>query len=314
MQQYSNPDLDTNYNGTNPLGNVSGWLAVLLGLVLLVGFFLPWADGGSAFDLVKEEIYGDNWLGKLLSRLIFGSTGLAGLGSLIFGYRLATSAYREAPFRAWMATSLGCMVVLGGLFPAMLLSTALMADGLGDLQIGMWVTLGGVVLLSIAALIGLSGALSEPDYTGSTTVLSSGSGGLAALLGLVLVVAFFLPWSAESSGWDLVKEDLGSDSYVGKLLFRLVFGSTALAGIGAMIFGSGRAASTYRSAAYRAWMTTSLAGMGLLAGFVPSFLWSSALLADAGGELKIGIWLSSGCAVMLVVGAVVDLAGQQAEM
>jgi len=312
QSEYQDSTPDTGYEELSSEGSAIGWLGALAGLVLLVAFFLPWGDGQSAFDAVKQDLRADSFAGEVLYKLIFGSTALAGMGSLFFGFRLAAHGYRGPAFRAWMSTSLGAMVVLGGFLPALFLSYALLGDTLDELQGGIWLSLGSVGLLAFVGLVGLSSALSEDEENGYSPPGSSGVP--AIIVGTVLIMAFFLPWGAEGSGYDIVKADLGSNSLPGELLFKAIFGSTALAGVGSLLFGIGRANSADRTAAFRAWMTTSISAMGLMAGFVPSFLWSTALLAGFEDQLKIGVWLSLGAAVTLVVAAIVDLSSQQEEM
>ncbi len=310
--QFEHQDSTPDYEETTSEGSAMGWLGVLAGLVLLVAFFLPWGDGQSAFDAVKQDLRADSFVGEVLYKLIFGSTALAGMGSLFFGFRLATHGYRGAPFRSWMSTSLGAMVVLGGFLPALFLSYALLGDTLDELQGGIWLSLGSDLLLAFVGLVGLSSALSEHE---ENSYSPPGSSGIPAIIvGTVLIIAFFLPWGAEGSGYDIIKADLGSNSLPGELLFKAIFGSTVLAGIGSLIFGIGRANSADRTAAFRAWMTTSISAMGLMAGFIPSFLWSTALLAGFEDQLKIGVWLSLGAAVALIIAAIVDLSSQQEEM
>jgi hypothetical protein len=296
------------------VGAIGGGCAVLIGLILLVAFFLPWGDGESAFDAVTQDLEADHLLGELLYKLIFASTGLAGLGSVIFGLLLATGSQRGAAFRAWMSTSIGSMVVVGGFLPGLLLSYALLGNTTDELEIGIWLSLGGVVLLAVATLIGLSSALTRFKDSEIGFMASGYGGRFAVAIGLLLVVAFFLPWGAEGSAFDIVKEDLGADNFLGELLYKLIFASTALAGIGSVIFGLGWAVGSQRGAAFRAWMTTSVGGMGLMAGFLPTFIWSTALIGRFTDMLKIGVWLSLGAAVLLVLASLVDLSAQQGEM
>jgi hypothetical protein len=214
------------------VGAIGGGCAVLIGLILLVAFFLPWGDGESAFDAVTQDLEADHLLGELLYKLIFASTGLAGLGSVIFGLLLATGSQRGAAFRAWMSTSIGSMVVVGGFLPGLLLSYALLGNTTDELEIGIWLSLGGVVLLAVATLIGLSSALTRFKDSEIGFMASGYGGRFAVAIGLLLVVAFFLPWGAEGSAFDIVKEDLGADNFLGELLYKLIFASTALAGMG----------------------------------------------------------------------------------
>ncbi len=300
--------------GSESRGVVGGWLGVLIGVILLVAFFLPWGEGESAFDAVMQDLKADHFLGELLYKLIFASTGLAGLGSVIFGLLLATGSQRGAAFRAWMSTSIGSMVVVGGFLPGLLLSYALLDNATDELEIGIWLSLGGVVLLAVATLVGLSSALSRSKDSEIEFMVSGSGGRFAVAIGLLLVVAFFLPWGAEGSAFDIVKEDLGADNFLGELLYKLVFASTALAGIGSVIFGLGWTMGSQRGAAFRAWMTTSVGGMGLMAGFLPTFVWSTALIGRFTDMLKIGVWLSLGAAVLLVLASLVDLSAQQGEM
>ncbi len=147
------------------LGTVGGGCAVLIGMILLIAFFLPWTAGydedASAFDTVKEDLGADNALGEMLYKLIFGSTALAGCGSVIFGLGLAAASFiarRNAALRSWMATSVGSMVILAAFMPCFLWTFALLGDNTDDIKIGIWLSLGGAALLVVASLIGLVSA------------------------------------------------------------------------------------------------------------------------------------------------------------
>lgn len=154
-----------NSRAASTLGAVGGGCAVLIGLILLIAFFLPWTTGydgdESAFDTVKEDVEAENALGDVLYKLIFGSTALAGCGSIIFGLGLVGGSFiarRNAAFRSWMATSLGGIVVLAAFMPCFLWTLALVGGYTDDIKIGVWLSLGGAVLLIIASLSGLLSA------------------------------------------------------------------------------------------------------------------------------------------------------------
>jgi hypothetical protein len=149
------------------LGAVGGGCAVLIGLILLIAFFLPWSAGGygsdekSAFEILEEDSGSDSALGNLLSDFIVGSTALAGCGSMILGLGLAAASFiarRNAALRSWMASSVGCMVVLAAFLPCFHWTYALLGDYTDDIKIGVWLSLGGAVLLVIASLVGLLSA------------------------------------------------------------------------------------------------------------------------------------------------------------
>lgn len=167
-QQHYQPAPPSRSGGNNTapvLGSIGGGCAVLIGLILLIAFFLPWQVGydgdESAFDTVTEDLGTDNTLGEMLYKLVFGSTALAGCGSVLFGLGLAAGSFaarRDAAFRSWMATSIGGMVILAAFMPCFLLSFALLGDATEDIKVGVWITLGGAALLVIPALIGLVSA------------------------------------------------------------------------------------------------------------------------------------------------------------
>ena len=145
-------------------------------------------------------------------------------------------------------------------------------------------------------------------------MLGAAGGGCAVLIGLILLIAFFLPWTAgydgDESAFDAVKEDLSADSALGETLYKLILGSTALAGCGSVIFGLGLAAASFiarRNAALRSWMASSVGGMVILAAFMPCLLWTYALLGDYAEDIKIGIWISLGAAALLVVASLIGL-------
>jgi len=147
------------------LGAAGGGCAVLIGLILLIAFFLPWTAGydgdESAFDAVKEDIGADSALGEALTKLILSSTALAGCGSVILGLGLAAVsliARRDAAFKSWMAGSIGSMVVLGSFWPCFLWTIALLDGDTDSIKIGMWLSLGSAALLVVASLIGLLSA------------------------------------------------------------------------------------------------------------------------------------------------------------
>ncbi len=164
-QSYSYPSQPSESKAGPALGAMGGGCAVLIGLILLLAFFLPWTVGfdgdESAFDTVKEDLGADNTLGETLYKVIFGSTALAGCGSVVFGLGLAGGALlarRNAAFSSWMATSIGAMVVLAAFLPCWIWTFALLGDNTDEIKIGVWISLGSAAFLGIAAFIGLIGA------------------------------------------------------------------------------------------------------------------------------------------------------------
>jgi len=173
-QSYSHPSQPSESKAGPTLGVMGGGCAVLIGLILLLAFFLPWvpfwSDGDSGYEMLKwvrpGELFGEmpgeeNTSTSLLNDLIASSSALAGCGSVMFGLGLAVSAFvarRNGAFTAWMATSVGGMVILGAFWPCILLASAAAYDFVEEFKIGYWFTLGGALLLVIPAFIGLVSA------------------------------------------------------------------------------------------------------------------------------------------------------------
>jgi hypothetical protein len=301
-------------SGTVPGGVATGVFAVLVGLLLIAAFFMPWAGavwGGdqSGFDMLKEGTGSDNTLGNLLLDFLVASPALAGLGGVVFGLGLVADAMGEgrgAAFRSWAATSIGGMVVWAAFWPCFLWTTALLAHVTSNLKIGLWLSLVGAVLLAITSLKGLFSA--EPfSRNGWAPSLSGYGGAFAVVLGVILLIAFFLPWAGGESAYDAVKQDLEADSFLGELLYKLIFASTALAGLGSVIFGLRLATRSGSNAAYKAWAATSVGGMAALAIMLPCFMWSGALIGGYSDELEFGFWITLIGALLLTVASLMGL-------
>ncbi len=149
------------------LGVAGGGCAVLVGLLVIVAFFLPWVQspfGGeiNGLDSLKDTLDAfDNTASQVLVALLNSSPVLAGLGSAVFGVGLAIGAFaarRGGALRAWMATSIGGMVVLGTFLPCSLLSQALETNSTDQFELGFWLVLGGALFLIVPAFIGLTSA------------------------------------------------------------------------------------------------------------------------------------------------------------
>lgn len=294
----------------------SGGLAVLAGVLLLAAFFMPWVGSWtgdqSGFDIVKQSMGYDNTLGHLLLDFVMGAPVLAGLGSLILGLALSMGSWggeRGTAFRAWVSTSIGGLVALAAFWPCNLLSVALLSDATSDLKIGLWLTLLGAFLLVVAGLRGLSST--APNYGGAWTPSLAGYGGaLAVFLGVVLLLGFFLPWQEGESAFNGVTDSLGEGGNVlGELLFRLILGSTGLAGLGSIIFGQRLAMSLYSNAAHKAWAATSIGGMAALGLLLPFLMWAYALLDPGSSNLEAGFWLTLIGALLLGVASILGLVG-----
>lgn len=145
------------------LSVAGGGCAVLVGLLVMVAFFLPWGQDISGYDFVQDSLdYIDNTASQVLTVLLNGSPVLAGCGSAVFGVGLVLGAFaarRAGALRAWMAASIGGMVFLGAFFPCSLLNQALMSESTDQFEIGFWLTLGGALFFLVPAFIGLISAL-----------------------------------------------------------------------------------------------------------------------------------------------------------
>jgi predicted Ser/Thr protein kinase len=291
----------------------AGGLAALAGVLLIAAFFMPWIEDEwaslSGYQILKEST-GLGSLNNLLQDFVTGSTALAGLGSVIFGLALAAGSPakgRSPAFRAWTATGIGAMVVWATFWPCFILSiqaSPSLGDTLSHLRIGLWLSLCGAVSLAITSLRGLLSARPAPGG-GWSRSLSGYGGALAVLLGMILLVGFFLPWGEGESAFDAVTQDVGAVDFLSELLVRLIFASTGLAGLGSVIFGLLLARSLRGNAAYKAWAATSIGGMAALAVMLPGFILSS---TDA-QELGFGLWITQLAAVLLPIASLMGLLG-----